>query len=52
MRHVVIEMRNGEPVVVSCPKKIEVIIRKPKKRTIKKHLKTAIYHIKTILGAK
>jgi hypothetical protein len=50
MRHVVIEIRKGEPIVVSCPKKIEVIIRKPKKKTLKKHFKTMAYHLKTFLG--
>ncbi|MFJ5716504.1 hypothetical protein [Neobacillus sp. NPDC093127] len=50
MKHVVIEMRKGEPVVVSCPKKIQVIIRKPKKRSFKKRIKTMAYRVKIFLG--
>jgi hypothetical protein len=51
MKHVVIEMRKGEPVVVSCPKKVEVIFRKPKKRTLKKRYKTALYYVKSFFTA-
>ncbi|WP_175596784.1 hypothetical protein [Bacillus sp. MRMR6] len=50
MRPVVIEMRKGKPVVISCPKKVQLIIREPKKKSFKKELKTLVYHIKTILG--
>ena len=50
MRPVVIEIQDGKPVVVSCPKKVQVIIREPKKRTMKKRWRTAVYRIKTLLG--
>jgi hypothetical protein len=50
MRPVVIEMVKGKPVVVSCPKKVEVIFRQPKKKSFKKQLKTGIYHIKSFMG--
>jgi hypothetical protein len=50
MRPVVIEMHKGKPVVVSCPKKVQVIIREPKKRSWNKRIKTLIYLVKTFLG--
>ncbi|WP_157950887.1 hypothetical protein [Peribacillus acanthi] len=50
MRPVVIEMVKGKPVIVSCPKKVQVIIREPKKRGFKKQLRTGLYHVKTFLG--
>lgn len=49
MRPVVIEMKNGKPIVVSCPKKVQVVIREPKKKGFKKQLRTGLYHIKTFL---
>jgi hypothetical protein len=51
MRPVVIEMQNGKPVVVSCPKKVTVIIREPKKRTMKKRWQAAVYRVKAFMGA-
>ena len=51
MRPVVIEMVKGKPVVKSCPKKIQVIIREPKKRTLKKRIKTMAYRVKTFFSA-
>jgi hypothetical protein len=50
MRPVVIEMVKGKPVVVSCPKKVQVIFREPKKRTFKKRIKTMVYQMKSIMG--
>lgn len=51
MRPVVIEMRDGKPFVVSCPKKVQVIIREPKKRTMKKRIKTMVYQVKSLFSA-
>ncbi|MDF2650161.1 MAG: hypothetical protein K0Q73_5966 [Paenibacillus sp.] len=51
MRPVVIEMQKGKPVVVSCPKKVQVIFREPKKRTMKKRIKTFVYQVKSLFGA-
>jgi hypothetical protein len=51
MRPVVIETVKGKPVVKSCPKKVQVIIREPKKRGLKKGFKTMTYHIKSFFGA-
>lgn len=48
MKQVIIEVRNGKAVVVSCPKKIEVIIREPKKRSLRKIYRTYLYHLKTM----
>jgi hypothetical protein len=50
MRPVIIEMQNGKPVIVSCPRKVQVIIREPKKRTLKKRIKTLAYQVKSFLG--
>jgi hypothetical protein len=50
MRPVVIEMRDGKPVVVSCPRKVQVIIREPKKKTFKKRIKTMVYQMKSFMG--
>lgn len=50
MRPVIIEMVKGKPVVVSCPRKVQVIIREPKKRSLKKRSKTMIYKVKVFLG--
>jgi hypothetical protein len=50
MRPVVIEMVKGKPVVISCPKKVQVIIREPKRRPLKKQLKTFAYQVKSFLG--
>jgi hypothetical protein len=50
MKQVVIEVkRDGKVVVVSCPTKVEVIIRYPKRRSIRKLLRTALYHIRRFL---
>jgi hypothetical protein len=50
MRPVVIEIVKGKPVVVSCPKKVQVIIREPKKKGLKKRLKTLAFQVKSFLG--
>lgn len=50
MRPVVIEMRGNKPVVVSCPKKVQVIIREPKKRSLRKRIKAAVYQVRKMLG--
>jgi hypothetical protein len=50
VKQVVIEMVNGEPVVKHCPGKVEVIIRQPKKRSLKKRIKTMVYQIKVFAG--
>lgn len=50
MKQVVIEMVKGQPVIKHCPKKVEVIIRYPKKKGIKKQLKTVLYHVKSFVG--
>jgi hypothetical protein len=50
MKQVVIEMVNGEPVVKHCPKKVEVVIRYPKKKSLKKQIKTMAYQIKSFVG--
>jgi hypothetical protein len=50
MKQVVIEMVKGKPIVKHCPRKVEVIIRHPKKKSFKKQLKKGIYHIKSFLG--
>ncbi|CAG9608076.1 hypothetical protein [Pseudoneobacillus rhizosphaerae] len=50
MRPVVIEMVKGKPIVVSCPKKVQVIIREPKKRSLKKRIKTMVYQVKSFFG--
>lgn len=49
MRPVVIEMIKGKPVVVSCPKKVQVIFREPKKKTFKKQIKTMVYQMKSFM---
>lgn len=48
MKRVIIEMINGKPNVVSCSKGVEVIIKAPKRRKLKKVLKTWVYRIKTL----
>jgi hypothetical protein len=50
MKQVVIEMVNGVPVVKSKPRKVEVIIRHPKKKTFKKQIKKMVYQIKSFVG--
>jgi hypothetical protein len=50
MKQVVIEMVKGEPVVKHCPKKVEVIIRYPKKKSFIKQIKTMAYHLKSFMG--
>lgn len=51
MRKVVIGFdKKGNPYVVSCPKKVEVAFKPYKKPTLKKHLKTAWYHVKTFFS--
>lgn len=51
MRPVIIEMVKGKPVVKSCPKKVQVIIREPKKLTLKKRIKILAYYIRTKFSA-
>jgi hypothetical protein len=50
MKQVIIEMVNGVPVVKSKPRKVEVIIRHPKKKSLEKKFKTALFYIKTFVG--
>jgi hypothetical protein len=50
MRPVVIEMVKGKPVVVSCPKKVQVIFRQPKKLGLKKRIKMIVYQVKSFFG--
>jgi hypothetical protein len=50
MKQVVIEMVNGVPTIKHCPKKVEVIIRYEKKKTMKKRFKTALYQVKSLVG--
>jgi hypothetical protein len=50
MKQVIIEMINGEPHVKSKPRKIEVLIKYPKKHGLKKRIKTVWYHVKSFLG--
>lgn len=52
MRPVVIEMVKGKPVVKSCPKKVQVIIREPKKRGLKKWIKAIAYQVKSLFSAR
>jgi hypothetical protein len=47
MRPVVIEMINGEPVIKSKPRKVDVIIRYSKKKTFKKRFKMMVYQVKS-----
>jgi hypothetical protein len=52
MRPVVIEIDSrGNYKVISCPRKCEVIVRTPKKKTFKKRLKTALYHVKSFMSS-
>jgi hypothetical protein len=48
MKRVIIEIRKGKPHVISCPNKIEVIFRTPKKRSFRKVMRTWAYRIKTL----
>jgi hypothetical protein len=50
MKQVIIEMINNVPVVKSKPRKVEVLIKYPEKRGLKKRIKTGIYQIKSFLG--
>jgi hypothetical protein len=52
VKQVVIEVRRGKVHVVSCPTKVQVIIRKPKRRSFKKLYRTFLYHLKAKLGRK
>jgi hypothetical protein len=51
MKQVVIEMVNGDPVVRYCPRKVEVIIRYPKKKKFMKRVKTMVYKVKSFIGS-
>jgi hypothetical protein len=50
MKQVIIGFKDGKPYVMSSPKKIEIIFKTEKKRTIKKVLRTWLYQFKTALG--
>jgi hypothetical protein len=50
MKQVVIEMVKGVPTIKHCPKKVEVIIRYEKKKTMKKRFKIALYKVKSLVG--
>lgn len=46
MKQVIIGIdKKGKPYVMSAPKKVEVIFKEPKKRSLKKRLKTFLYHL-------
>lgn len=48
MRQVVIGFdQEGKPCVLSAPKKIQVIFKSPKPRTLKKRIKTWLYQIQS-----
>jgi hypothetical protein len=51
MRPVVIEIdKKGNYKLISVPKKCQVIVRTPKKKSFKKRIKTMAYHLKAFLG--
>jgi hypothetical protein len=51
MRPVVIEIdKKGNYKLVSVPKKCQVIVRQPKKKSFKKRIKTMAYKIKFFMG--
>ena len=48
MKRVVIGFdAKGEPYIVSKPKKVEVVFKQPRKRTVKKRIKAIFYRLKT-----
>lgn len=49
MKTVIIEMIDNKPVIKSKPRKVEVLIKYPKKRGLKKRIKTGLYHVKSFL---
>ncbi|WP_308636088.1 hypothetical protein [Paenibacillus silvisoli] len=51
MKRVVIGMKNGHPYVISKQGKVEVIIKQPQRRSLKKIMRTFIYRIKKAVGA-
>jgi hypothetical protein len=48
VKQVIIGMKNGKPFVVSAPKKIEVIFKEEKRRSVRKIFKTWVYRLKTL----
>jgi hypothetical protein len=51
MRPVVIEIdKKGNYKLISVPKKCQVIVRQPEKKTLKKQIKTIAYRVKSFLG--
>lgn len=47
MKKVIISVDSkGQFYVVSAPKKIEVVFKEPKKKTLKKRIKTFLYHLR------
>lgn len=50
MKQVIIGMKDGKPYVISAPKKIEVIFKAERKRSITKRFRTLVYHLKTKLS--
>lgn len=50
MRPVIIEMRKGQPTIIQCPKKVQVIFREPKKKSFQKKIRTYLYQLKVFLG--
>jgi hypothetical protein len=51
MRPVVIEIdKKGNYKLISVPKKVQVIIRHPKKKPFKKRIRTLAYQVKSFMG--
>jgi hypothetical protein len=47
MKKVVIGIApNGQPYVVHKPRKVEVVFKKEKKKSLKKRFRTWLYHLK------
>jgi hypothetical protein len=52
MRPVVLEIdKRGNYTIVAAPKKVEIIVRRPKKKTFKKRIKTIAYQIKSFFSS-
>lgn len=51
MKTVIVEIgKDGRPYIASCPKKVRVIIKEPKKHGFRKQLRTLAYRTKSFLG--
>ncbi|WP_186445756.1 hypothetical protein [Paenibacillus cremeus] len=49
MKQVIIGMKDGKPYVISSPKKIEVVFREEKRRSLRKVWRTMVYRVKSAL---